>query len=45
MENKKKILISGASIAGPTLGYWLAKYGYEVTLVERSKQLRLGTEP
>lgn len=42
MNPKKKILISGASIAGPTLGFWLAKYGFEVTIVERSKSLRLG---
>lgn len=39
---KKKVLISGASIAGPTLGFWLAKYGFGVTIVERSKALRLG---
>ncbi|WP_316753072.1 FAD-dependent monooxygenase [Pedobacter gandavensis] len=38
----KKVLISGASIAGPTLAYWLAKYGFEVTVVERSASLRLG---
>lgn len=40
--NTKKILISGASIAGPTLAFWLAKYGFEVTVVERSSALRLG---
>ncbi|MDH6254159.1 2-polyprenyl-6-methoxyphenol hydroxylase-like FAD-dependent oxidoreductase [Chryseobacterium sp. H1D6B] len=42
MNSKKKVLISGASIAGPTLGFWLAKYGFQVTIVERSKSLRLG---
>lgn len=42
MNPKKKVLISGASIAGPTLGFWLAKYGFEVTIVERSTSLRLG---
>lgn len=41
MKNKK-VLISGASIAGPTLAFWLAKYGFDVTVVERSKSLRLG---
>lgn len=41
MKNKK-ILISGASIAGPTLAYWLHKYGFNVTVVERSPGLRLG---
>lgn len=38
----KKVLISGASIAGPTLAYWLNKYGFGVTVVERSPELRLG---
>lgn len=42
MNCKNKVLISGASIAGPTLGFWLAKYGFEVTIVERSQSLRLG---
>jgi 2-polyprenyl-6-methoxyphenol hydroxylase-like FAD-dependent oxidoreductase len=35
-----QILISGASIAGPVLAYWLARYGHEVTVVERSPVLR-----
>ncbi|QKZ12571.1 FAD-dependent monooxygenase [Spirosoma sp. KUDC1026] len=38
----RKVLISGASIAGPTLAYWLAKYGFDVTVVERAPSLRLG---
>lgn len=38
----KKILVTGASIAGPTLAYWLQRYGFEVTVVERSPALRLG---
>ena len=42
MNPKKKVLISGASIAGPALGFWLTKYGFEVTIAERSKALRLG---
>lgn len=37
-----KVLISGASVAGPTLAYWLRRYGYEVTVVERSAVLREG---
>lgn len=41
-QSNKKVLISGASIAGPTLAFWLAKYGFDVTVVERSKSLRLG---
>jgi 2-polyprenyl-6-methoxyphenol hydroxylase-like FAD-dependent oxidoreductase len=35
-----KILISGASIAGPVLAYWLKRYGFEPTVVERSPALR-----
>jgi 2-polyprenyl-6-methoxyphenol hydroxylase-like FAD-dependent oxidoreductase len=37
-----RVLISGAGIAGPTLAYWLAYYGLEVTLVERAPRLRTG---
>ena len=37
-----KILISGAGIAGSTLAYWLAHYGFEVTIVEKSPELRTG---
>jgi 2-polyprenyl-6-methoxyphenol hydroxylase-like FAD-dependent oxidoreductase len=35
-----RILISGASIAGPVLAYWLARYGFDVTIVERAPALR-----
>jgi 2-polyprenyl-6-methoxyphenol hydroxylase-like FAD-dependent oxidoreductase len=35
-----KVLISGASIAGPVLAYWLNRYGFEVTVVERAPRLR-----
>jgi 2-polyprenyl-6-methoxyphenol hydroxylase-like FAD-dependent oxidoreductase len=37
-----QILISGAGIAGPTLAYWLAKYGFRPTLVEAAPRLRTG---
>ncbi|GAB2975811.1 FAD-dependent monooxygenase [Amycolatopsis acidiphila] len=36
------VLISGASIAGPTLGYWLRRYGCTVTVVERAPAPREG---
>lgn len=38
----RKILISGAGIAGPTLAYWLRRFGFEPTLVERAPALRQG---
>ena len=37
-----RVLISGAGIAGPTLAYWLAHYGFQPTLVERAPRLRTG---
>ncbi|GIG19871.1 hypothetical protein Cch01nite_05950 [Cellulomonas chitinilytica] len=30
-----RIVISGASVAGPTAAYWLRRYGFDVTVVER----------
>lgn len=41
MKNRK-ILISGAGIAGPCLAYWLLKYGFEPVLVERAPAPRTG---
>ena len=37
-----RVLISGAGIAGPTLAYWLHRYGLKPTLVEWSRHLRRG---
>src|SRR5215472_5975559 len=34
------VLISGAGIAGPTLAFWLRKYGFSPTLVESAPALR-----
>ena len=34
------VLISGAGIAGPTLAFWLGKYGFTPTLVESAPTLR-----
>jgi 2-polyprenyl-6-methoxyphenol hydroxylase-like FAD-dependent oxidoreductase len=39
------ILISGASIAGPTLAYWLRRYGFTPTVVERAPHLQAGGYP
>ncbi|MCO1654990.1 FAD-dependent monooxygenase [Pseudonocardia humida] len=40
--NGTKVLVSGASIAGPTLAYWLARRGADVTVVEQAPRLRGG---
>ena len=36
------VLISGASIAGPALAFWLARYGWDTTIVERAAEFRTG---
>ncbi|MFC8385258.1 FAD-dependent monooxygenase [Nocardia sp. NPDC057272] len=38
----RTVLISGASVAGPALAYWLHRYGFSVTVVERAPALRAG---
>ncbi|MDX6471921.1 MAG: hypothetical protein QOK22_737 [Gaiellaceae bacterium] len=38
----KNILISGASVAGPALAFWLHRFGFSPTVVERSSELRGG---
>ncbi len=38
----KSILISGVSIAGPALAYWLNRYGFHTTIVERAPEPRYG---
>ena len=46
MENRtlqnQRILISGASVAGPSLAWWLARHGFRPTVVERAPRLRGG---
>ncbi|MDO8039910.1 FAD-dependent monooxygenase [Janthinobacterium sp. SUN137] len=42
MTIKRKILITGASVAGPTLAYWLSRLGMDVTVVERAPEFRDG---
>jgi 2-polyprenyl-6-methoxyphenol hydroxylase-like FAD-dependent oxidoreductase len=37
-----KVLVSGASIAGPAVAYWLGKQGHEVTVVEQAASVRAG---
>jgi 2-polyprenyl-6-methoxyphenol hydroxylase-like FAD-dependent oxidoreductase len=38
----KKVLITGASIAGPALAYWLSRQGMDVTVVEKAPAFRDG---
>jgi len=38
----RSVLVSGASIAGPVLAYWLNHYGFDVTVVERASAVRSG---
>ncbi|MEV4147503.1 FAD-dependent monooxygenase [Amycolatopsis sp. NPDC049691] len=38
----KTILISGASVAGPALAWWLHHHGFRATVVERAPSLREG---
>ena len=40
-NKSKKIIISGAGIAGSTLAFWLSKMGHKVTVVERAQTMRL----
>lgn len=40
--NNRNVLISGASVAGPALAFWLNRYGFRTTIVERAPALRPG---
>ncbi|MFD8868500.1 FAD-dependent monooxygenase [Streptomyces sp. NPDC059590] len=42
---RRKVLISGASIAGPALAFWLNRYGFAVTVVEKAGTIRDGGYP
>ncbi|TGX49130.1 hypothetical protein E5A73_20010 [Sphingomonas gei] len=37
-----KVLVSGASVSGLSVAYWLSHYGFKVTVVERAPDLRPG---
>jgi 2-polyprenyl-6-methoxyphenol hydroxylase-like FAD-dependent oxidoreductase len=41
----RQVLISGAGIAGSTAAYWLAKRGFQVTVVERTGDMRSSGSP
>lgn len=38
----RRVLITGGSIAGCATAWWLTKYGFDVTVVEKAKQFRDG---
>jgi 2-polyprenyl-6-methoxyphenol hydroxylase-like FAD-dependent oxidoreductase len=38
----RRVLISGASVAGPALAFWLHRHGFTPTVVERAPELRDG---
>ncbi|MDT0610400.1 FAD-dependent monooxygenase [Streptomyces lancefieldiae] len=42
---RREVLISGASISGPALAYWLHRSGFAVTVVEKAGALRDGGYP
>lgn len=39
---RPRVLISGASVAGPVLAYWLHRFGFRPTVIERVAELRVG---
>ena len=41
MENRN-ILISGAGVAGPALAFWLNRFGFRPTVIERAASVRPG---
>jgi 2-polyprenyl-6-methoxyphenol hydroxylase-like FAD-dependent oxidoreductase len=41
----RRALISGAGIAGATAAYWLAKAGFQVTVVEQARDMRSSGSP
>ncbi|MEW2132911.1 FAD-dependent monooxygenase [Streptomyces sp. NPDC005435] len=41
-SENRTVLVSGASIAGPALAYWLDRYGFDVTVVEKAAAVRGG---
>ncbi|MHA6626628.1 FAD-dependent monooxygenase [Pseudonocardia sichuanensis] len=42
---KGTVLVCGASIAGPAVAYWLHRYGFAVTVVEKAPGVRDGGYP
>lgn len=42
MTTNKKVLISGAGVAGLALAYWLDQHGFRPTVIERAPHIRHG---
>ncbi|HEY4070244.1 MAG TPA: FAD-binding domain [Sphingomicrobium sp.] len=42
MARPKKVLISGAGVAGPAVAWWLHHFGFEPSIVEIAPQFRTG---
>jgi 2-polyprenyl-6-methoxyphenol hydroxylase-like FAD-dependent oxidoreductase len=42
MQQQPSVLVSGASVAGPIAAYWLRRFGFRPTVVERTSELRVG---
>ncbi|MFF0752548.1 FAD-dependent monooxygenase [Streptomyces sp. NPDC004267] len=42
IRKNRDVLISGASVAGPVLAYWLRRHGFRPVVVERAPALRDG---
>ncbi|HXW53275.1 MAG TPA: tetracycline destructase [Myxococcota bacterium] len=42
MPSSKRILVVGAGIAGPAVCYWLKRYGFRPTLIEKFHHIRKG---
>jgi 2-polyprenyl-6-methoxyphenol hydroxylase-like FAD-dependent oxidoreductase len=42
VPQNRDVLVVGASVAGPTLAYWLRRFGFNPTVVERTPSLRAG---
>lgn len=42
---KREVLVSGASVAGLALAYWLNRHGFAVTVVEKAATVRNGGYP
>jgi 2-polyprenyl-6-methoxyphenol hydroxylase-like FAD-dependent oxidoreductase len=44
-RQRRRVLVSGASIAGPTIAYWLDRFGFDVKVIEQAGAVRGGGYP